>query len=251
MCGGGMHLESLLARCYLASSSSSLAVLPVRVPRKFDHIRRPFATLASPSSCLLLPVLALARPIPRNTGPKHRKLCNSLARSRSPLAKPRADTQRRLLSIARWRTTRVVWLRFASHEMPASCSSGWTQADRPPNSRRDRPPLTLKSPFVLFRHRRKFLRPLSVCSASLSRAACFFFFCVLRLSLPSCYSVSQSRFTSLLVHAHITVTATKTKNQNLLRSFCIYLHLLSTTRSSNHYLSPSAACDFIDLLCSL
>lgn len=81
MCGGGMHLESLLARCYLASSSSSLAVLPVRVPRKFDHIRRPFATLASPSSCLLLPVLALARPIPRNTGPKHRKLCNSLARS--------------------------------------------------------------------------------------------------------------------------------------------------------------------------
>lgn len=29
-----------VARCYLASSSSSsLAVLPVRVPSKFDHIR--------------------------------------------------------------------------------------------------------------------------------------------------------------------------------------------------------------------
>lgn len=40
------HPGDLLARCYLASSSSSLAVLPVRVPRKFDHIRWPLATLA-------------------------------------------------------------------------------------------------------------------------------------------------------------------------------------------------------------
>lgn len=49
------HPGDVLARCYLVSSSSSLAVLPVRVPRKFDHIRWPLATLDQDSSSLLSP----------------------------------------------------------------------------------------------------------------------------------------------------------------------------------------------------